>query len=91
VAFVLEVCGSGSRDDDNENATWTYTGVNCLARSSSGKNECESSHNSNELRILHVSILSKVSKDICKIYLPSLLMMVGFESLKCSGYVVLLC
>ncbi|KIM79652.1 hypothetical protein PILCRDRAFT_551559 [Piloderma croceum F 1598] len=91
VAFLLEAYGSGSRDDDNENATWTYSGVNCLARNSSGKNECDSSRNSNELQISHVSILSKDSDGICKIYSPSLLMMVDFESLKYGGYVVLLC
>ena len=49
LVFILGVCGSDSRDDDNENATWTYGDVNCLARNSSGKNECESSRNSNEL------------------------------------------
>jgi len=65
--------------------------VNCLARNSSGKNECDSSRNSNELQISHVSILSKDSDGICKIYSPSLLMMVDFESLKYGGYVVLLC
>jgi hypothetical protein len=45
--FLLEVCGSGSLDD--EDARWTYSGADRLARSSSGKNECESSGNSNEL------------------------------------------
>jgi len=45
--FLLEVCGSGSLDD--EDARWTYSGADRLAHSSSGKNECESSGNSNEL------------------------------------------
>ena len=60
--FLLEVCGSGSRDD--EDARWTYSGTDRLARSNSGKNECESSRNSDELQILQVSILLEDSKGI---------------------------
>jgi hypothetical protein len=60
--FLLEVCGSGSPDD--EDARWTYSGADRLARSNSGKNECESSCNSDELQILQVSILLEDSKGI---------------------------
>jgi hypothetical protein len=61
--FLLWMCGSGSRDDEDARR-WMYSGTNCLARSNSGKNECESSRNSSELQILPVSIPLKDSKGL---------------------------
>jgi hypothetical protein len=88
LVFILEVCGSGSRDDDNEmrhgrTAMSTALLATVVARTSAKAvataMNCKS----------HMS--AYYPDGICEIYSPSLLMMVDLECLKCSGYVVLLC